>query len=474
MTVMSRLGGSIKLSFALKNRYWLLFFALLIASISAIFYLSSCGGWLVMGGDTTNPAVTTTTMPTGYTVSLLYKKTGVNASDYFGNSVSSAGDLNGDGKDDFMVGEMRYYSSPGYVHLYSGVDGSSLATLEGVGVNSDFGNAASSGDLDGDGKSDLIVSEPTSHIISIFYGDNLYNRTNISFPGSTYPGDAIACLGDINGDGGGDFVYGESQYSPSGMSKAGRVVVVSGKDRALIRSHAGTAADMWLGRWVASAGDVNGDGTTDYIAGAPYASPAGKSSAGSAYVYSGADGSLLFQKDGGASGDQFGMAVGGLGDVNGDGKSDFLVGAPKYDQPTKANIGTVYVYSGADGATLYQLTGEAARNEFGSALAGLWDIDGDGTRDFAVGAPLASPNNMQEAGAVYIYSGASGNLICRLDGEGGGLPLGKSGDNFGIVIAPAGDTNGDGKPEIIIGTDNYNTIGFSNIGAAYVYSIVKN
>jgi len=445
-----------------------LFLALLIVSITAIFYLSSCAGLLVVGGsDTTTPTVSTT-IPGGYSVNLLYKKTGINTSDYFGWSVSSAGDLNGDGKADFAVGEPKY-NSPGYAHLYSGADGSSLVTLEGGAAIGDFGAAITAGDLDGDGKSDLIISDPSHYTICIFYGNNLYNRINTTIPGAVYPGGALAYLGDINGDGGGDFIFGDYPY----LSSTGRVGVISGKDRTFLITKEGGAAGMQFGRSVASAGDVNGDGTTDYIVGGPNASPSGKSSAGAAYVYSGSDGTLLYQKDGAASGDQFGWAVASPGDINGDGKSEFMVGAPKYDLPTKANIGMVYIYSGADGALVYQLTGEAARDEFGTTLSKLWDIDGDSKSDFAVGAPLASPNGMDEAGSVYVYSGADGNFICRLDGESGGLPLGKSGDRFGRTVASAGDVNGDGRPEVIIGTYEYNPIGKSYVGAAYVYSILK-
>jgi hypothetical protein len=104
----------------------------------------------------------------------------------------------------------------------------------------------------------------------------------------------------------------------------------------------------FFGWSVAGAGDVNGDGFDDYIVGAQSASPGGLADAGSAYVYSGKDGSLLYQKDGLAAGDKFGTSVGMAGDVNGDGKVDFIVGAPD----ANSNAGAAYVYSGADGSLL--------------------------------------------------------------------------------------------------------------------------
>src|SRR6185295_16995485 len=108
---------------------------------------------------------------------------------------------------------------------------------------------------------------------------------------------------------------------------------------------------------VAGVGDLNGDGKSDFIIGAPYADPGGLTDGGSAYVYSGATGALLYQKDGTALGDNFGNAVAGVGDVNGDGVADFMVGAQTADPGGIFNAGAAFVYSGATGALLYQKNG---------------------------------------------------------------------------------------------------------------------
>ena len=118
------------------------------------------------------------------------------------------------------------------------------------------------------------------------------------------------------------------------------------------------------------AGDVNGDGKPDFIVGAHQADPGGRADAGSAYVYSGADGSLLYQKDGGATGDNFGLSVSTAGDVNGDGKADFIVGAHGADPGGRADAGSAYVYSGADGSILYQKDGGATGDFFGHSVGG--------------------------------------------------------------------------------------------------------
>ena len=118
------------------------------------------------------------------------------------------------------------------------------------------------------------------------------------------------------------------------------------------------------------AGDVNGDGKTDFIVGAHAADPGGRSAAGSAYVYSGAGGVLLYQRDGGAAGDQFGYSVSAAGDVNGDGKADFIVGAHAADPGGRSAAGSAYVYSGAEGSILHQRDGETAGDQFGTSVGG--------------------------------------------------------------------------------------------------------
>ena len=103
--------------------------------------------------------------------------------------------------------------------------------------------------------------------------------------------------------------------------------------------------------------DVNGDGKDDFIVGADLADPGNKLNAGSAYVHSGADGTLLYQVDGASTADRFGNSVSMAGDVNGDGAGDFIVGAWFADPGNKTNAGSAYVYSGADGSLLYQKNG---------------------------------------------------------------------------------------------------------------------
>ena len=217
---------------------------------------------------------------------------------------------------------------------------------------------------------------------------------------------------------------------PGGRDRAGSAYVYSGADGSILYQKDGGAAGDWFGWFVSTAGDVNGDGKADFIVGAPFADPGGRSLAGSAYVYSGADGSLLYQRDGGATGDEFGYSVSTAGDVNGDGKADFIVGAYLADPGGKGDAGSAYIYSGADGSILYQKDGVATGDQFGESVSAAGDVNGDGKADFIVGAPFADPGGRSLAGSAYVYSGADGSLLYQRDG-------GAAGDNFGWSVVGA-------------------------------------
>src|SRR5262249_38087318 len=134
--------------------------------------------------------------------------------------------------------------------------------------------------------------------------------------------------------------------------------------------------DFLYGQTVASAGDLNGDGKPDFIVGAPGATVDGGANAGTIYVYSGAPQYLLFQRSG-PTGKILGRSVSTAGDVNGDGRADIIVGA----------LASAFVYSGApNNPVIWSLNGVAGEG-FGAAVAGIGDVNGDGHSDFAVAAP---------------------------------------------------------------------------------------
>ena len=190
-----------------------------------------------------------------------------------------------------------------------------------------------------------------------------------------------------------------------------------------------------LGVSVSGAGDVNGDGFADLIVGAP-----GDAPSGSARVYSGIDGNVLYTFDGDDAGDQLGISVSGAGDVNGDGFADLIVGA-RLDDNNGFDSGSVRVYSGIDGNVLYTFDGDNRFDELGVSVSGAGDVNGDGFADLIVGAPGVDTNG-DGSGSARVYSGIDGNVLHTFIGAAGDL---------GVSVSGAGDVNGDGVADLIVG-----------------------
>jgi len=202
--------------------------------------------------------------------------------------------------------------------------------------------------------------------------------------------------------------------------------------------------------WVANPiGDVTGDGVSDFVTTAP-TNDAGGANAGRIYVHDGATGAELWRITGGNAGGRLGADADRCGDVNGDGVPDVIAGAPS------ADAGQAFLHSGADGSLIHTFDGEAVGDEFGFATTGGGDFDGDGAPDLLVTARRndAAGDN---AGRAYVYSGDDFSLICTIDGL-------DAGDQFGSAAAFAGDVNRDGRDDVIVGAQSA-----GSGGQAYVY-----
>ena len=197
----------------------------------------------------------------------------------------------------------------------------------------------------------------------------------------------------------------------------------------LLSKHLGSTAGERLGA-VACAGDVDGDGVGDLVLGSPWDDRYGVD-AGSVRIVSGADGSTLYELEGPAAGAEFGFAVAAAGDLDGDGFADVAVGTPATG--LAGTSGSVQVYSGADGSVLLQLEGGNAGDGFGFAVRGASDLDGDGSPDLVVGAPFASTGGGLHSGAVHAFSGSTGLELFRIDGDDAGDELGRSLDSMSTV-----------------------------------------
>ena len=348
--------------------------------------------------------------------------TGEAAGDLFGVSVASAGDVNHDGFPDLVVGAHENDAAganAGRAYIYLGGPGADSRPdfiLTGEAAGDAFGySVASAGDVNGDGNADVIVgayensarASGAGRAYVFFGGPNMDTTPDLILTGDAagdYFGISVASAGDINGDKYGDVIVGAYQ-NDFGGTDAGRAYVYFGGPRVDDRADlilTGAAAGDAFGFSVASAGDFNKDGFGDVIVGA-YHNDAGGADAGRAYLYLGGarpDARADLNLTGDAPGDAFGFSVGSAGDVNGDGVSDVIVGAYGNDAGGSA-AGRCYVYFGGtplDAISDFTVTGEASLDNLGYAVSGALDLDGDGFGDVAVAAPFG------DAGRVYLCS----------------------------------------------------------------------
>jgi FG-GAP repeat protein/VCBS repeat protein len=351
-----------------------------------------------------------------------------------GTAVAGVGDVNGDGFDDVLVGGPM----TGVARAFSGATGVPLYTLTGPIW---FGSSvAGVGDVDGDGAPDLIVGGPeTANVARLFSGASGSLLFDLASPGGGDFGRSVAGVGDVSGDGIPDVAVGAPM--------ANLVRIFSGATGALLSTITGPAGSWMFGRAVAGVGDVTGDGVPDILVG----DPAFATLAGAARVFSGATGNLVPGLDLlGNPLQAFGSAVAGLGDVTGDGVPDFVVGAPTFPIGSP-DVGQARAYSGATGALLYVLSAQFQGDEFGTSVAGVGDVNGDGVRDVVVGAPkTSSPTLLNSAGRATIYTGSTGAPIPGLTFSGA-----QAFDQLGRSVAAAGDVNGDGVPDAVLGAPQF-------------------
>lgn len=411
---------------------------------------------------------------------------GANAGGRLGFSVSGAGDLNGDGFSDVAAGAPfdKLTSPPqtrGRVYLFQGAAAGLPATattiLSGPANNAEFGSSvAGAGDTNGDGLADLVVGSPGATNgngrVDLYQGTSsgtlvvTTSTTNFGGTGGERLGASVAPAGDVNGDGYADVVVAGPLYSTG----KGRVRVAYGSSAGLnlggtaAWNKTGSANGDGLGTGVYTAGDVNGDGISDLVVGIP-----GKAGGGEVAVYHGAidfPGTVPeWSQLGGAAYATLGRCVAQAGDVNGDGFSDVLVGIPGYND----RQGMVELYlgsaSGLSATPVWTKYGEGSLDTFGQSVASLGDVNGDGYSDVIIGAP--SYPNYGWRGKVYVYHGGPGGLAATPAWTYVGEKLE---DRLGWSVASAGDVNGDGYSDAIIGAYMFNMGGgASDVGKAYAF-----
>lgn len=459
---------------------------------------------------------------------------GIDDGDLSGRSVSSAGDVNGDGLDDVIIGAREGdpggRTNAGESYVVFGKADSSLVSLSdiaaGIGgfVINGVDNAERSGfsvsgggDINGDGLSDLIIGAPDTDGTNVGQAYIVFGKTSgsaiemsdilagtggfvINGIDNFLVDEAVADAGDVNGDGLADIIIGASYADPGGITDVGQSFVVFGKADGtsvevsdLINGIGGFVItgeneSDFSGDAVSGAGDVNGDGLSDVLIGASSADPGGRNLSGRSYVVFGkADGTAVelsditagnggFVLNGVNPSDNSGLSVSGAGDVNGDGYSDVIIGSfgagdfrgknyLVFGKSTGTAIELSDIISGIGGFVIngIDLGDSAAR------VSGAGDINGDGLPDLVIGAPSADPGGNMDAGEAYVVFGKASTAAISLStvasGVGGYIMNGANVfDLAGRSVSGAGDVNGDGLMDVIVGAP----LASSQKGRSYV------
>ncbi len=332
-----------------------------------------------------------------------------------GESLDGAGDFNGDGTPDIVIGSPSFFSMAGRVLVLNGADGGRIFTAIGSpGVFQGLGSVVRGvGDVDGDGFDDIAASDGWGHVM-VWRGPSGELLREHSNPGYS---PTIDGLGDVDGDGADDYVTGWQEDATSGPG-TGAAVVFSGASGTVLHTVYGVrAADNvfagdYLGTSVAGVGDIDLDGVPDFAVGAPglwwKMNP---DWLGYVRIYSGADAHVLLEVHGNAQFPMLGLSLAGGGDLNGDGVMDLVAGSFVLGEEYLLS-GAVAAYCGRTGTVLWRRKGEINVTSTGGhdAFAILGDLDGDGLDDWAFADSGSSPVPAH----LFVFAGGAGSAerIC--------------------------------------------------------------
>lgn len=457
---------------------------------------------------------------------------GVTASDFLGSSVSGAGDLNGDGIDDIVIGARAAdpfgLSAAGITYVILGKEDGFAATISanqadirinGIAAGDQSGGSVNNlGDVNGDGLDDIVIGsryanpngEDSAGQSYVIFGSNEAFSSSVNLSSlngsngfilngvseSDRSGFPAAGGGDFNGDGINDILIGSGGSDPGDLVNAGRVYVVYGQDdpfpsslelseleisSGLIINGAFTGGNLTFPDGLSIVGDINNDGFDDIGIGATSRSTAyvvfGTNTRSSVeFDLSSLDGTNGFELDGVS---RFGSSIRNAGDINGDDIDDLIVGASDSREAfvvfgqDGGSFPALLQISDLNGTNGFKLTGTQTSNIRGYNVSTAGDINGDGISDILVASGGADTDNVENSGKAYVIFGRldwEENFdLSDLNGTNGFFMSGMySNDNLGGAISHAGDVNNDGLDDIIVATNIADPNGVSNAGEAYV------
>ncbi|MFI5171671.1 MAG: FG-GAP-like repeat-containing protein, partial [Chitinophagales bacterium] len=411
------------------------------------------------------------------------------ATAYFGYSVSDAGDLNGDGYEDVVVGAYGYDNpepSEGRVYIYygtpTGINTTAGTILESNQASAFFGDkVAAAGDVNNDGYDDLIVAatyydngQTDEGKVFIYHGSaaGLITTPAVTMESnqaSARFGNGISGNGDLNNDGYDDVIVGSYLYD-NGQANEGLVYIYMGSATGINPIAAQileqNQISSYFGRSVSIIGDVNGDNFDDIIVGAD-GWDNGQTDEGRAFVFHGnssgvnTTASSIMESD--YEDAYFGNSVAGSGDVNNDGFDDVIVGAYYY-----AYNGKAFVYHGSasgiittPATTLSDIPGS---NYFGKSVSTAGDFNNDGYADVIVGGYLSS-NNEGAEGSAFIFFGSPTGISTAIARS---FESDQDDAEMGYSVKCTGDINNDGFDDVIVGAHHFDNDQIDE-GRAYIF-----